>query len=558
MLSKLKILPRLFVGFGILILMIAGLSSYSVTSDQSSRTLFETVSRLKSAVSIDQRFEKQVLEGRMQIWMAIATNDAEHWRKADAAFQLAHQRLDELIAATSNSERVAMVNEYKTIFTEFQAKETKLKAFEDKAGALNSSEGMGLTTDAAATAAQLEKIGEKLANSYETAASHASAAASADIDQTVAVAIGVGAASLLIGTVLAIIMARSVAVPIKAMTETMGRLANREMEIEIVGRDREDEIGAMASAVQVFKDNMIRTEQLTAEQEQMKATSVIEQKAAMGRTADAFEAKVGSLISVLGSSATELEATARSMSGTAMQTNQRASTVAAAAEEASVGVGTVAAAAEELTTSIGEIARQVAQSSKITGLAVVDAQRTNGIVQALAEGADRIGHVVALITNIASQTNLLALNATIEAARAGDAGKGFAVVASEVKSLANQTAKATEEIGAQIAHIQSATKEAVEAIRGITSIIQEVSAIAVSIATAVEEQGAATAEIARNVQQTAQAAREVTTNIETVSRAATDTGAAADQVLTSAGDLSRQAAQLTSDVGHFVLEVRAA
>ena len=218
----------------------------------------------------------------------------------------------------------------------------------------------------------------------------------------------------------------------------------------------------------------------------------------------------------------------------------------------------VAAAAEELSASIGEISRQVSQSSEITGQAVVDARRTDAIVRALAEGAERIGHVVGLIISIAGQTNLLALNATIEAARAGDAGKGFAVVASEVKSLAQQTAKATEEIGTQVGQIQSATKEAVEAIRVITGTIEEVSSIAVSIAAAVEEQGAATAEIARSVQQTAQSARDVTVNIGDVSQAATNTGTAADQVLDAATDLSRQAERLTSEVDGFITEVRAA
>jgi methyl-accepting chemotaxis protein len=351
---------------------------------------------------------------------------------------------------------------------------------------------------------------------------------------------------------------RGISVPISQMTVAMRRLADRDMSSDVPGVGRGDEIGSMATAVLVFKDNMIRADQLAGEQEQIKATAAVAQKSAMNKTADAFQNKVGGLVSMLSSGATELEATARAMAATATRTNGQATTVEAAAEEASVGVSTVAAAAEELTASISEISRQVAQSSKITGRAVADAQRTDVIVRALAEGAEKIGHVIGLITNIAGQTNLLALNATIEAARAGDAGKGFAVVASEVKSLANQTAKATEEIGAQIAQIQSATKEAVEAIRGITGTIEEVSSISISIAAAVEEQGAATAEIARNVQQTAQSAYDVTTNIGGVSQAATETGAAASQVLSAAGDLSRQAEQLTSEVARFIAEVRAA
>lgn len=215
-------------------------------------------------------------------------------------------------------------------------------------------------------------------------------------------------------------------------------------------------------------------------------------------------------------------------------------------------------AAEELTASIREISRQVAQSSRITGKAVEDAGRTNGIVGALAGSAQRVGDVVELITSIAAQTNLLALNATIEAARAGDAGKGFAVVASEVKGLAQQTARATEAIGTQIGQIQAATREAVKAIQDISKVIQEVSVIAAMIASAVEQQGAASTEIARNVQQTSQAAQEVTLNITGVSTASNDIGAAATQVLRAASDLSRQAERLSSEVGSFVAAVRAA
>ncbi|MGC8553673.1 MAG: methyl-accepting chemotaxis protein [Phycisphaerae bacterium] len=282
------------------------------------------------------------------------------------------------------------------------------------------------------------------------------------------------------------------------------------------------------------------------------------QKTAMNQMADAFEAKVGTLVSRLSSAATELQATAQSMSGTATKTNQQATTVAAATEEASAAVQAVAASSEELASSINEIGRQVAHSTKITEKAVAEARRTDITVRALADGAQKIGDVVNLINNIAGQTNLLALNATIEAARAGDAGKGFAVVASEVKSLATQTAKATEEIAAQIKQIQSATGEAVEAIKTIGTTINEVNGIASNIAAAVEEQGVATTEITRNIQQTATSTQEVTSVISDVSRAANDTGAAAEQVLSAANGLSQQTEQLTSEVNQFVASVRVA
>ena len=367
---------------------------------------------------------------------------------------------------------------------------------------------------------------------------------------------------LVIATLLTVIvgmgLVRGISVPLTRISAAMRRLADRDMAVEIPGLGRGDEIGGMAASVQVFKDNMAKADQLAAEQEKVKASAAAAQKADRDRTADAFEAKVGSLVSMLSAAATELEATAQSMSSTAEQTNHRASNVAVAAEEASAGVHTVAAAAEELTASISEISRQVARSAKITEKAVTDARHTDAVVRALADGARKIGDVVGLITSIAGQTNLLALNATIEAARAGDAGKGFAVVASEVKSLAHQTGKATQEIAAQINQIQAATNEAVEAIKGITGVIEEVSTIATTIASAVEEQGAATAEIARNVQQTTGSTESVTCNISGVSQAANETGAAASQVLSAAGDLSRQAEQLSGEVRTFVAGVRAA
>ena len=367
--------------------------------------------------------------------------------------------------------------------------------------------------------------------------------------------------ALILATVVAALagfaIIRAVSVPITALTGAMRRLAEHDMTTEIAGRDRKDEIGVMAGSVQVFKDNMIKADQLIAA-EKVERAAKEKRTAGLETLVHDFEAKVGQLVGLLASSATEMEATARSMSATAGQTTQHASTVAAAAEEASVGVQTVAASAEELSSSISEITRQVAQSSKIAEKAVSDARRTDATVRALADGALRIGTVVELIRNIAGQTNLLALNATIEAARAGDAGKGFAVVASEVNGLAGQTAKATEEIAAQITLLQTETAQAVEAIKGITAVIEEVSTIATAIASAVEEQGAATNEIARNVQQTADSTRQVTSTIAGVSEGAAGTGAAADLVLSAAGELSRQAESLSAEVGGFVASVRAA
>lgn len=278
----------------------------------------------------------------------------------------------------------------------------------------------------------------------------------------------------------------------------------------------------------------------------------------LNETADVFETKVGTLVSLLYSGATELQTTAASMSSNAAAALQQAATVAAAAKRANSGVQLVAAGAAELTASLDGIGRQVDQSFRATERAVADTRRTDAIVQALAEGAQSIGRVVGLISDIAGQTNLLALNATIEAARAGAAGRGFAVVAGEIKSLASQTARATQEISAQIGEIQGATKEAVEAIQRIGVTTTEINGIAATIAVAVQEQGLATAEIARNVRQTVASTQDVQSGIDHVSQAANDTGTAASWVLVAANELSGRAGQLTSEVGSFVVGVRAA
>jgi methyl-accepting chemotaxis protein len=366
------------------------------------------------------------------------------------------------------------------------------------------------------------------------------------------------AGATVIALVVGFAMVRGISVPIGRMTAVMKRLSEHDLSVAIPGEGRGDEIGAMATAVAVFRDGMAEADQLLAEQERLKQEAAAAQKAARNRTADGFEQSVGGLIGMMSSAATELQATAQAMTATAAETNRQAASVAEAAGQASAGVQTVAASAEELTASVGEISRQVAQSARMSGKAVEEARRTDRIVRELADGAARIGDVVGLITGIAGQTNLLALNATIEAARAGEAGKGFAVVASEVKGLANQTAKATEEIAQQIGQIQASTRDAVSAIKDIATAIEEVSAIATTIASAVEEQGAATAEIARSVQQTAARTQDVSASIGGVGQAANDTGAAATQVLGASNELSVQAEKLSAEVQSFLAGVRAA
>ena len=354
------------------------------------------------------------------------------------------------------------------------------------------------------------------------------------------------------------LIGRSISRPLNQLGARMQALADGSLEAEIPGVGRGDEIGAMAATVQIFKDNAVRIRGLEKAEAETQARAAAERRAAMEGIASDFERSVNGIVRSVSAAAAGMQATAQSMTSTASDASARAATVGAASDSASSNVGTVAAAAEELSSSVTEISRQVTRSSEIANKAVSDAERTNATVQVLSTGAEKIGEVVKLIHSIAAQTNLLALNATIEAARAGESGRGFAVVASEVKALANQTAKATEEISAQVAAMQSSTSDAVAAINGITQTIGQMSEITIGISAAIEEQGAATREIARNIQSVATGSSEISAHIGGVTTAAAATGTAASDVLANARELDNQSGMLRNAVDGFLAKVRAA
>jgi methyl-accepting chemotaxis protein len=365
------------------------------------------------------------------------------------------------------------------------------------------------------------------------------------------------AVALVLGSVLAFVIGRGIARPIRSMTVVMSKVAGGDTTIAIPARDGKDEIGDMARAVEVFQANMVTASAVAAEQA-AEQTRKEERQQIVGGHIETFDRSVRGLLETLTSASTDMRANAESMSTTAEQTNQQAGAVSAAADQASANVQTMAAATEEMASSAAEIARQVTRSTTIAARAVEAARNTDRQVHGLADTAQKIEAVVAIISHIASQTNLLALNATIEAARAGDAGKGFAVVASEVKALASQTGRATEEIGAQIQAIQSATQAAVEAIKGIGTTIDEMNDISTAIAAAMEEQGATTMEMTRNTQEAARGTQEVSATISSVSQGARATGSAANQVLSAAGELGKKAETLRAEVDSFLNNMRAA
>jgi methyl-accepting chemotaxis protein len=351
---------------------------------------------------------------------------------------------------------------------------------------------------------------------------------------------------------------RSISLPLTRVVNALSELAAGNTAAQVNGLERGDEIGMVADAVQLLRAKMIEADQLRAEQSEVEQRLLRQRQEDMNKLADGFEATVGEIVETVSSASNELEVSAKTLTSSAEHAQSRTTMVAAASEEASTNVQTVASATEEMASSINEVSRQVQESARMASDAVGQARNTTDRVSELSKAAARIGDVVELINTIAGQTNLLALNATIEAARAGEAGRGFAVVASEVKALAEQTAKATGEIGEQISGIQTATQQSVDAIRQISGTIEKLSEISSAIAAAVEEQGMATQEISRNVEQAAQGTRQVSSGITDVQRGASETGSASSQVLSAAQTLSRDSDRLRREVAKFLGTVRAA
>lgn len=517
--------------------------------------------------------QERLLLARLYVVKFLESNDAEHVTRTGeelTAFRAELDRLDASLANRARREALAQIREdlprYEQGFAEVvtaigrrnqirseildgSAEEIIAKAEEVRASATRDAASLEAAALASASAARLEDAGALLL-------------------------------TVLVGVFLAWFLGRSIAGPIVAMTETMTRLAEGERDLEIPGRDRGDEVGAMAAAVDVFQQQAVEMARLSAEkaeqerlarereaeeaaarraaEESARRQAEEERRAAMSALADRFDRTVKGVAQAVSSSASQMQSTSQSMSANAEQTGMSASAVAEAAATTARNVETAATATEELTSSIQEISAQVGKSSDIARDAVGQADRARETVTSLAESAQSIGEIVELISNIAAQTNLLALNATIEAARSGEAGKGFAVVANEVKALASQTREATEQIAAQIQAIQDGSQDSAEAIGAVHRVIREMNDISGAIAAAVEQQGYATQEIARTIQEAARGAVAVTEHIQQVSEAARDTGSGAGEVLGAATDLVSQASRLSQEVNGFLGEIQAA
>ena len=545
----LTIRAKLLLLSGILVLVLLGSNFFMQAQIAFSNDAFRQQTTVQEAVDSATAALREL--GELKFWL---TDLQVSWlTESEDNAELARANLEEHLQTVGAfaPEEAATVLEHLESLVGLSME--AVDAYVDENRALGNSLGAKARSEIQAS----DEILLKVVNGLKQEAQTGRDMAIADGRKTLAFSIGVLIAATLFALVLTWVILRSILIPLKNLVVAMTELANGNRSIEVPGRDKKDEIGEMAGAVEVFKVNAIEQERSEAEQKGERAAKE-ERTRKLDDLSSDFEREITGILETVASAADEMRSSAESMSAAAEETSRRSGAVSAASEQMSANVQTMATATEELSASVNEVGRQVTQSADIANQAVDEAKHMNAEVQGLDDSAQKIGAVVELINEIAGQTNLLALNATIEATRAGEAGKGFAVVASEVKNLASQTAKATEEIGSQIGDIQGAAASAVAVIGQIAKRIDEMAGISASIASAVEEQRSVTQDIAGNIGEAAQGTQDVTTNIGGVEKAASETDHAAGQVVSASGELAKHAASVRERVTKFLADVRAA
>ena len=557
MFGNLTISRRLYLGFGVLIALIIGMTGLSVVSSKETISAVTAANRTTTTVESLKDALLSVRQGRVQAWAYMATGDASYLKARDEAFAQFRTQFTALETQITSPTGQGLVEDYDMAVRDFIAKAGVMDELRAKGQQPSAPQSVVAMSDVNAAAKRYAATNDAAAKFYKGQADEAAVGAANLLSRSDDILIVVGVGSILFGCFVAWGMARSIARPIKEMTSAMSKVAGGDLTVSIPGAANKDEIGDMARAVDVFKRNAAEAVRLSLiEAEETKAKTQRAER--IGRDIALFDGVIRRALELLGAAANDMQATAADLATGAGSTSHQSAAAATAAEQASANVQTVAEACEQMSTSINEINRQITLSSSIAGQAVQEGSETRMIMNELEKSAHKIGAVIRLINDIASQTNLLALNATIEAARAGDAGKGFAVVAAEVKTLANQTAKATEEISAQISAIQGATGGAVAAINRINTTIVQMSEISTAIASAMEEQGVVTTDISHNVQEAAHGTLGVTQNVAGINRVVAETGAGSNRVLAAATGLGKQTEELRREVASFVEKIRAA
>ena len=565
-LSQFRVLTKILAVIGVMAAVAVTITYFGTTSLSSLNAATDLMEKKAGGALLAARLARDAISLNRAEYM-LAANPTESTRttvrkSVDADLKEFKERFEKMKEATSEKD-AAHIAAIQSAFAEYEKE--LLQTFVVAEGVVDftaSTEVQKLQATVASSATAVQHLRDSISKLYgalDAEVSSVSAAATDEYNRTVRFMLIVATLGIGLGLAMGFVIGQfGIVRPLRDMVRVLQNLATGNFQVEITGQERGDEIGEVAKTAVVFRDNAAQKVRLEEEQAASEKRAVETRKAEMRKLADSFQSAVGTIVEAVSSASSQLEGAATSLTSTAETTQQRSGMVAAASEQTSVNVQGVAAASEQLASTVTEIGRQVQESSNIAAQAVHQASKTNDQVTQLSETANRIGNVVGLINTIASQTNLLALNATIEAARAGDAGKGFAVVAQEVKALAAQTAKATNEIAAQISGMQTATDEAVAAIQEITTTIAKMSEISGAIAAAVEEQSATTQEISRNVMEAAKGTSEVAMSITDVSQGASDTGTASAQVLSSARQLSSDSRSLREQVDSFLRTVRAA